>query len=169
MREKGLDSRVDSRLYCVMGGRIAVYPKTKIGEVAKETGLTVDTIRFYEKQGLLKRSTRTGGGFRLFGPHEIQALKFIRKAQYLGFSLQEVRELLVLQRDGVEACEGVRELVNQKLASVRGKIEELRKLEGNLESALLMCNRSLRKISPTHDECCPVLEELGRTNEHRRN
>ena len=168
MRQKGLDSGVDSRLYCVMGARIAVDPKTKIGEVAKETGLTVDTIRFYEKQGLLKRSTRSEGGFRLFGPPEIQALRFIRKAQYLGFSLQEVRELLLLQRDGVEACEDVRELVNQKLTSVRGKIEELRKLEGNLESALLMCNRSLRK-SPNDDECCPVLEELGRTNEHRRN
>jgi len=136
-----------------MGVRTAVGPLTKIGGVAKETGLTVDTIRFYEKQGLLKRSTRTEGGFRLFGPPEIQALKFIRRAQDLGFSLQEVRELLVLQREGVEACEDVRELVNQKLTSVRGKIEELRKLEGSLERALRKCNRSLRK-SPTHDECC---------------
>jgi len=153
----------------MMGARTAVDRPTKIGEVAKETGLTVDTIRFYEKQGLLKRSTRTEGGFRLFGPNEIQALKFIRKAQDLGFSLQEVRELLVLQGDGVEACEHVRELLNQKLASVRGKIEELRKLEGNLENALRTCNRSPRKVSPAHEECCPVLEELGRTNGHRGN
>jgi DNA-binding transcriptional MerR regulator len=153
----------------MVGGSIAVDPQTKIGDVAKKTGLTVDTIRFYEKQGLLKRSIRTVGGFRLFGPHEIQALKFIRNAQYLGFSLQEVRELLDLQRDGVEACEDVRELVNQKLTSVRGKIDELRKLEGNLERALRTCNQSLRKISPTHDECCPVLEELGRMNGQREN
>jgi MerR family mercuric resistance operon transcriptional regulator len=150
----------------IMVAKIAVDSQTKIGEVAKETGLTVDTIRFYEKQGLLKRSNRTEGGFRLFGPQQIEALKFIRKAQYLGFSLQEVRELLGLQRDGVEACEGVRELVSQKLASVRGKIEELRKLEGSLAGALRTCNRSLRKISPAEDEC-PVLEELGRTNGQR--
>ena len=61
----------------------------KIGQVAQETGLSIDTIRFYEKQGLLRRSARTEGGFRLFGSDEIQALKFVRKAQELGFSLNE--------------------------------------------------------------------------------
>src|SRR5207248_2435188 len=68
----------------------------KIGQVAQETGLTIDTIRFYEKQGLLKHSVRTEGGFRLFGSSEIETLKFVRKGQELGFSLGEIRELLIL-------------------------------------------------------------------------
>jgi len=65
----------------------------KIGQVANETGLSIDTIRFYEKQGLLKRSPRTEGGFRLFGPDDIETLMFVRKAQESWFSLNQVRAL----------------------------------------------------------------------------
>jgi DNA-binding transcriptional MerR regulator len=140
----------------------------QIGTLAQQTGLTVDAIRFYERQGLLKRPPRSEGGFRLFRLEDVEALKFIRKAQDLGFSLQEVREMLVLQGQGVEACEHVRELVEQKLASVRDKVEDLRKLERGLQEALRKCNRRLKEVGPTHERRCPVLEELGRTNRHRR-
>jgi hypothetical protein len=68
-----------------MGAREAVGHPAKIGQVANETGLSIDTIRFYEKQGLLKRSPRTEGGFRLFDAGDIETLKFVRKAQELGF------------------------------------------------------------------------------------
>jgi DNA-binding transcriptional MerR regulator len=139
----------------------------QIGAVAQQTGLTVDAIRFYEKEGLLKRPPRSEGGFRLFRFEDVEALKFIRKAQELGFSLQQVREILVLQGHGVEACEHVRELVEQKLASVRGKVEELRKLERGLQRALRRCNRTLREDGPTHKRRCPVLEELSRTKGNR--
>ena len=71
----------------------------KIGQVAQKTGLSIDTIRFYEKQGLIGESARTEGGFRLFGSGEIETLKFVRKAQELGFSLSEIRELLILRAD----------------------------------------------------------------------
>lgn len=141
----------------------------QIGAVAQQAGLTVDAIRFYEKSGLLKRPPRTEGGFRLFRLQDVQDLKFIRKAQELGFSLQEIRELLLLQGESVEACEHVRELLDQKLASVRGKIEELQKLERSLEGSLRKCNRKLRQAGATHEGCCPVLEELGRTNTHEEN
>jgi DNA-binding transcriptional MerR regulator len=136
---------------------------------AKETGLSVDTIRFYEKEGLLKRSTRTEGGFRLFSQHEIDTLKFIRKAQELGFSLQQVRELLLLQGDGIEACDHVRELLEQKLAGVRGKVEELRKLQRGLERALRQCKRVLRETGPTHEGGCPVLKKLATTKKPKEN
>jgi MerR family mercuric resistance operon transcriptional regulator len=152
-----------------MGAKQVVNQAIRIGDASKETGLSIDTIRFYEKEGLLKHSTRTEGGFRLFGQTEIRALKFIRKAQALGFSLQEVRELLFLQGDGIEACGHVRELLEQKLVSVRSKIEELRKLEKSLDGAFRKCNRSLREAGPAHEESCPVLEELGRTNRHQEN
>src|SRR5713101_3461068 len=140
----------------------------QIGTVAQQTGLTVDAIRFYEKEGLLRRPPRSEGGFRLFRLEDVEALKFIRKAQELGFSLQEVREILVLQGHGVKACEHVRKLVEQKLASVRGKVEELQKLERSLQGALRKCNRRLKEVGATHETRCPVLEELNRTNRHRR-
>jgi DNA-binding transcriptional MerR regulator len=81
----------------------------KIGQVANATGLSIDTIRFYEKQGLLKLSPRSEGGFRLFGAGDIETLKFVRKAQELGFSLNQIRELLILRADHVPACSHVKE------------------------------------------------------------
>src|SRR5260370_32966436 len=71
-----------------MGTKRVMSQAAKIGQVAHETGVSIDAIRFYEKQGLLRRSARTGGGFRLFGSDEIQTLRFVRKAQDLGFSLE---------------------------------------------------------------------------------
>lgn len=133
----------------------------KIGQVAQETGLSIDTIRFYEKQGLLKRSARTEGGFRLFGSHAVQTLKFVRKAQELGFSLGEIRELLILQADHVPACSHVKELLDQKLTAVEQKIEELQNLERSLKQALRKCKRGLKETAPGHEECCPVLEEIS--------
>ena len=99
----------------------AVSDAAKIGQVANATGLSIDTIRFYEKQGLLKRSPRTEGGFRLFGAGDIETLKFVRKAQELGFSLNQIRELLILRADHVPACSHVKELLDQKLTAEIGR------------------------------------------------
>lgn len=134
----------------------------RIGQVARETGLSIDTIRFYEKQGLLRPSPRTEGGFRVFGTGDIETLKFIRKAQELGFSLSEIRELLILRADHVPACSHVKELLNQKLSAVEQKIEELQNLEHSLKCALRKCNRGLKATAPGHEDCCPVLEEISR-------
>jgi len=143
-----------------MGAKTVSHP-AKIGQVAQETGLSIDTIRFYEKQGLLKRSARTEGGFRLFGSHDVQTLKFVRKAQELGFSLGEIRELLILQADHVPACSHVKELLDQKLTAVEQKIKELRNLEHSLMLALRKCKRGLKTTAPAHEECCPVLDEIS--------
>src|SRR6266851_2047594 len=145
-----------------MGARKAVSQAAKIGQVAQETGLSIDTIRFYEKQGLLRRSPRSEGGFRLFGSGEIETLKFVRKAQELGFSLSEIRELLILRAEHLPACSHVKELLNQKLVAVEQKIEELQKLEHSLKLALRKCKRGLTTTVPGHEECCPVLEEISR-------
>jgi DNA-binding transcriptional MerR regulator len=143
-----------------MGSKRAVSHTAKIGQVANETGLSIDTIRFYEKQGLLRRSPRTEGGFRLFGVGDIETLKFVRKAQELGFSLNEIRELLILRADHVPACSHVKELLDQKLAAVEQKITELRSLELSLKRALLKCKRELKTAAPGHASCCPVLDEI---------
>ena len=139
----------------------------QIGTLAQQTGLTVDAIRFYEKSGLLKRPARTEGGFRLFRREDVDDLRFIQKAQKLGFSLQEIRELLILQREDVEACAHVDDLLDQKRAAVRGKIAELKKLERSLESASRKCKQELKKAGAAHRGRCPVLEELLRTNANR--
>jgi DNA-binding transcriptional MerR regulator len=142
-----------------MGGTVAT---AKIGQVAHETGLSIDTIRFYEKQGLLKRSPRTEGGFRLFGLGDIETLKFVRK-QELGFSLNEIRELLIVRSDHVPACSHVRELLDQKVVAVEQKIKELQDLERSLRRALKKCKRELKTaVAGRHDECCPVIDEINR-------
>ena len=133
----------------------------RIGQVAQQTGLSIDTIRFYEKQGLLKRSPRTEGGFRLFGSDDIETLKFVRKAQELGFSLSEIRELLILRAEHVPACSHVKELLEQKLNAVEQKITELHDLERSLKRALRKCKQELKTAAPGHEECCPVLEEIS--------
>src|SRR5712692_10382397 len=116
----------------------------QIGQVAEKTGLSVDAIRFYEKAGLLPRPARTEGGYRLYYQREVADLEFIQKPQQLGFSLNEIRELFSIQRHPQEVCVHVRDLIAQKLAVVRGKINELERLEAGLEDALKRCRKALR-------------------------
>ncbi len=133
----------------------------QIGQVARETGLTVDTIRFYEKQRLLRHPPRTEGGFRQFTAHDVQSIHFIRRAQDLGFSLNEIRELLLLQSGEVSACSHVRDLLKAKLSSVQEKITELQKLESQLAVDLKKCERTLRSGKSAEHYCCPVLDEIA--------
>ena len=135
-----------------------------IGKVAEQTGLSIHTIRFYQREGLLKEPLRSEGGFRIFDEEGVRDLKFIRKAQELGFSLSEIRELLVLRRSGSQACLHVRELLSKALGRVDEKIEELGKLQGELTAALSKCNRDLKRSGDKPEKSCPVLEELERAN-----
>jgi MerR family mercuric resistance operon transcriptional regulator len=132
----------------------------QIGQVARKTGVSVDAIRFYEKEGLLPRPARTQSGYRLYQPGEIASLEFIRKAQRLGFSLDEIRELFSIQRHPHEACSHVQELIAQKLAVVRSKIEELEKLAAGLATALKQCRKALREPAK-HQDSCPVLQTIA--------
>lgn len=138
-----------------------------IGKAAEQTGLSIDTIRFYEKVGLLQKPPRSEGGYRMFGPNEIGDLRFIGKAQELGFSLNEIRELLLVRRQD-HACAPVRELLRRKLDSVRQKIEELLRLEAELKQALRKCEREIRTSAVAGHECCPVLAEMESVNGKRR-
>ena len=132
----------------------------RIGQVAQKTGLSVDAIRFYEKAGLLPRPVRTGGGYRLYHAPEVADLEFIQKAQQLGFSLNEIRELFSIQRHPQEVCVHVRDLIAQKLTVVRDKIAELQTLETGLTDALVKCRKALRQPAK-HQESCPVLLEIA--------
>jgi MerR family mercuric resistance operon transcriptional regulator len=130
----------------------------RIGKVARKTGLSVDAIRFYEKEGLLPRPARTSGGYRLYHEPQVADLEFIQKAQLLGFSLNEIRELFSIQRHPQEPCLHVRGLIEQKLSLVHSKIAELQRLEKVLTAALRQCRKT-----PAHRDSCPVLERMGRS------
>jgi DNA-binding transcriptional MerR regulator len=121
------------------------------GEVALKTGLSVDAIRFYEKTGLVPKPVRTRGGYRLYQDSKIADLEFIQKAQLLGFSLSEIRELFSIQRHPRETCVHVRDLIGQKLELVRGKMAELRR-------PLVAGNEALPSSCPEEAE---LAESLG--------
>jgi len=141
----------------------------QIGKVAEQTGLSIDTIRFYQKIGLVKQSARSEGGFRLFSETEIRDLVFIQKAQELGFSLTEIKQLSVLNQQHDHACSQVRGLLISKLRDVREKVDQLLQLEGELKKALRKCNRDLRSDEGSqHEDCCPVLKALERNSAARR-
>ena len=101
----------------------------QIGRAARQAGLSIDTIRFYERRSLLPTVPRTAGRFRLYSADDIARLTFIRQMQGLGFSLQEIRQLLDLRNLQTENCQEVRDILQFKLGQVRGKMDELKKLE----------------------------------------
>ena len=129
----------------------------QIGAVGKRVGLSVDAIRFYERNALLPRPPRTQGGFRQYGEDDVETLGFIGRAQNLGFTLREVQDLLELRRSRLQPCAPVRRRLEEKLADVQRKLSDLQRLEHELRLALRSCNKELRK----RDAHCPILKETG--------
>ena len=127
----------------------------QIGTVGKRVGLSVDAIRFYERNALLPRPPRTQGGFRQYSENDVETLSFIGRVQNLGFTLREVRDLLDLRRTRVQPCAPVRRRLEEKLTDVQRKVSDLQKLEHELRLALRSCNKEMRKRS-AH---CPILRE----------
>ena len=125
-----------------------------IGGLAKAAGIGVETVRFYERRGLIPEPPRTGSGYRQYAPGMVERLRFIRRAQGLGFTLAEISELLELRVDEVAACGSVEVQAREKLDQVAGKIDELRRIEAALERLVEKCEA--RK--PTGE--CPILETL---------
>jgi DNA-binding transcriptional MerR regulator len=135
----------------------------QIGDVAAQTGLTVDAIRFYERERLLRAAARSSGGFRLFSKSNVDDLAFIRNAQELGFSLQEVRELMALKGALHPDCKQVEQLLDHKISTVRAKIAALRNLERELHRAKANCESNLNNQSLGKLRNCPVLTDISQT------
>jgi len=141
----------------------AVPPTLQIGELAKRTALSIDAIRFYERRKLLPPPFRSAGRFRLYTTDDIERLRFVRRMQHLGFSLEEIKELMAIRADRVHACAAVRQFLKTKLDDVRTKVRELQRLETELKADLGKCRRALKQ--QRGKACvCPVLEEEERTN-----
>ena len=133
----------------------------QIGIVARKIGLSVDAIRFYERNALLPRPLRTPGGFRQYGENDVDTLAFIRRVQGLGFKLNEIRGLLKLRGNRLQPCAPVRHRLEEKLADVQRKLADLHHLEHELRLALRNCDKELRKRS-AH---CPILSKSNSKQE----
>ena len=114
----------------------------RIGELAKSAGVTPDTIRYYEREGLLPPPERTPSGYRDYGPEVADDLQFIKKAQALGLKLNSVREVLEISSGGRPPCEHVRATVSARLAEVERRLKELRALRATLRETLERLDRA---------------------------
>jgi len=127
----------------------------QIGELSRQTGCNIETIRYYERITLLPAPARSAGRYRVYDSADIRRLTFIRRARELGFTLDEVRALLALSaNDGQGACAEVRDLAARHLAEVRAKITDLRAMERLLADAVRRC---------TAGELpgCPIIDALS--------
>ncbi len=99
----------------------------RIGEVSGRTGISIETLRFYERSGLLGRPARTEGGYRMYGPEELLRLEFIKRAQTLGFTLEEIRRIIAEGHGGKRPCMEVREIARMRLHELDERMKEMRR------------------------------------------
>jgi DNA-binding transcriptional MerR regulator len=128
----------------------------QIGVVAKESGVPIKTIRYYEELGLLKASGRTEGGFRLFHSDVFARLNFIKRAQSLGLTLSEIKEFLNVHDQGDFPCEHIKVKLQDKLVDIDKQIQQLVILKQELEGLL----SGWETIPETSEETiCPIIEK----------
>lgn len=124
-----------------------------IGRLAAETGVGIEAIRYYQRQGLLPEPQRTDGRIRRYGSREIERLRFIKAAQKIGFSLDEIGSLL--QLDDGSGCAQARTLASHKLEEVRARLDSLNWLERVLSELISRCETSRGRVA------CPLIAALG--------
>lgn len=127
----------------------------RIGQVAKAGDVNLETIRYYEREGLMPEPPRLASGYRVFSSDAVRRVRFIKRAQELGFSLKEIKELLSIRIDARKDCSAVRAIAKAKIADVEQKIETLKAMKRVLERVTASC----RGAGPTSE--CPILESLN--------
>lgn len=125
-----------------------------ISRLATEAGVTVPTLRYYERRGLLKTPSRRASGYRDYPTEAVHAVRFIRQAQSLGFTLADIRQLLHLAAGGQRSCRTVRELANARINDMQQKIRMLEAMRASLARLVKTCNR------PRSERECPLLEAI---------
>ena len=130
--------------------------RTFIGAVAKQAGVPIKTIRYYEEVGLLRQPSRTASRYRLYPPESVDRLQFIKKAQNLGLRLLDIKEILDLADRGRCPCGHVQGVLKARLAELRSKIADLRTLEKRVQQATKRgCPPNFR---PRGSAVCPTIE-----------
>lgn len=127
-----------------------------IGKVARQAGVGVETIRFYEREGLVEEPARRASGYRQYDPQVAHRIRFIRHAKELGFTLREIKELLELRVEPGRGCGDVLELAEAKIADIDERIRKLRKMRRTLAGLTRDCQRG------RSTEECPILNALDR-------
>lgn len=131
----------------------------RIGQVATESGISIDAIRYYERLGLLPPAPRTPGGFRTYSGQEVDRLRAIQEAKRLGLSLREIRAIVEPAGRGSPAhCREVRAILDARLREVEARVEELTRIQRVLAEARAACDGAL---SAPGERCCPVAGSLG--------
>ena len=125
-----------------------------IGKLASRGGVNVQTIRYYERSGILPKPARTTSGYRIYSEHAVRTLSFIKHAQLLGFTLGEIQELLSLRMQPGTTCADIKQHARQKIVAVANKIEDLQRIQGALTKLIAECRGS----APTSE--CPIIEAL---------
>ena len=131
----------------------------KTGELAANAGVNIQTVRFYERRGILPKPTRTAGGYRDYSADAVRLIRFIKRAQDLGFTLVEIEDLLRLRDSRRTSCAVVKSAAQGKIAAVAAKIADLKAMKGALAVLLASCERNDR------DRQCPILEALESSGE----
>jgi Hg(II)-responsive transcriptional regulator len=131
----------------------------RIGEVAAQAAVTIQTLRYYERRGLLRAPSRQTSGYRRYEDDVVQRVRFIRRAQDLGFTLEEISDLLGLWTDSAQSCTAVERRASATLERIDDKLRDLGRMRGALAQYVTAC-RDRRSF----DEC-PLLIALGDSNE----
>ena len=143
-----------------MSAEVIVMEGLTIGRLAREGQVNVETIRYYERRGLLPRPPRRPSGYRMFPPSAVQVLRFVKTAQGLGFSLEEIKELLALRIQPGRSCADVRGRAERKIGEIDQKIRTLQ----SMRKALVRLAAACSGRGPVSD--CPILESLEAGERH---
>lgn len=138
------------------GGKAMAPPSVQIGVLAQRTGCNIETIRYYERIGLLPKPRRNGR-YRTYAAEDVGRLAFVMRARELGFKLGEIRALLLLSlQPASHACEAARAMASERLTDVNARITDLRRMQKVLNGAIKECGSSGRKR-------CPIIDTLAGT------
>ncbi len=128
-----------------------------IGQVARGAGIGVETVRFYERRGILEPPPRTDSGYRQYPKDTLARLRFVGRAKQLGFTLKEIKELLALRIDPLTTCADVKSRAEEKITDVAEKIRSLKRMK----SALVKLTKTCAGEGTSSE--CPILDALDRT------
>ncbi len=133
----------------------------RTSDLANRIGVQPEAIRYYERRGLLPPPQRGASGYRIYTPEHLERVEFIKKCQALGFSLDEIRELMELKFLGASPCQHVRDLLTKKIGEVEAHIAHLQVFRRELQANAQECEKTLKRHAAKED-CCPVLERLDK-------
>ncbi len=134
-----------------------------IGELAEQAGVNRETLRYYERRGLLQPARRTAAGYRIYNRESVDRLRFIKRAQGFGFSLEEIRDLLAMKPENPQSCNRVMHMLDEKIDDLAERIREMQRFHRQLARYRKRCGQALAE-----GEACPVIVEVSRSRKSEK-